>query len=151
MLHPYCFYYMLHPYCFSLKSSTDVTCTLLSQLPLFVCFCCTAITTSPSILLNCFLCFYVWFIHLDLCLVAHCSAICQVFFQCNTTDMDFSRDEHDWYGKISSVLLCAHANMFVLEFKVKYTIICTYYLNRTMIPGNIMSSLPCIVTSAKHE
>ena len=38
------------------------------------------------------------------------------------TDMDFSRDEHDWYGKISSVLLCVHARMLVLEVKVQYTI-----------------------------
>ena len=41
----------------------------------------------------------------------------------NMTDMDFSRDEHDLYRKISSVLLCSHAHMFVLEVKLQYTII----------------------------
>ena len=41
----------------------------------------------------------------------------------NTTDMDFARDKHDWYGKISSVLLSTHAHMFVLQVKVQYTII----------------------------
>jgi len=27
----------------------------------------------------------------------------------NTTDMDFARDKHDWYGKISSALVFANA------------------------------------------
>ena len=40
----------------------------------------------------------------------------------NTTDMDFARDKHDWYGKISSVLLSTHAHMFVLRVKVQYMI-----------------------------
>ena len=47
--------YMLHPYCFSLKyhflkSSSDVTCTLLSLLPLFVYFCVLPSLPHPSIL-----------------------------------------------------------------------------------------------------
>ena len=41
----------------------------------------------------------------------------------NTTDMDFVHDEHDWYGKILSVLLPTHSHMVVLEVKVQYTII----------------------------
>jgi len=40
----------------------------------------------------------------------------------NTTDMDFARDKHDWYGKIWSALVFANAHMFVLEVRVQYTI-----------------------------
>ena len=42
----------------------------------------------------------------------------------NTTDTDFARDQHDWYGKISCVLPPTHSitRMFVLRVKVQYTI-----------------------------
>ena len=66
----------------------------------------------------------------------------------NTTDMDFARDKHDWYGKISSVLLSTHAHMFVLRVKVQYTIIVNIKLLLSVlsvIPGNITSSMPGIV------
>ena len=57
----------------------------------------------------------------------------------NTTDMDFARDEYDWYGKISSVLLPTHSHMFVLEVKVQYTIIIIYqnliHNNHRVLPG----------------
>ena len=39
-----------------------------------------------------------------------------------TDNMDFACDEHNGYGKISNVLLCIHAYIFVLEVKVHYTI-----------------------------
>ena len=49
-----------------LKSSRDVTCTLLSQLPLFAYLFCTAIPTSPSIFL------YLYIIVLK---VLHCNML----------------------------------------------------------------------------
>ena len=36
--------------------------------------------------------------------------------------MTFSRDQHDRYGKISGVCICALSHMFILEVKVQYTI-----------------------------
>ena len=69
--------YMLHPYCFSsngisVKSSRDVTCTLLSLLPLFVYFFVLPSLLHPSILFNCFLCLFLFLFLLPLGKHMHC-------------------------------------------------------------------------------
>ena len=61
----------------------------------------------------------------------------------NTTDMDFARDKHNWYGKISSALVFANAHMFVLEVRVQYTII-LYTLCLSSIELHVTQNLQMI-------
>ena len=67
----------------------------------------------------------------------------------NTTDMDFARDKHDCMIQ-ENIKRVALRMPICLYYRSKFKMY-TYCHSRTMMPGNITSSLPHIVTSVKHK